>query len=155
MGSSLAVPTFWLRVPSPPREQSQQGPKGPAPNGASGAPGVPGPPGPVVPAGRALKRDLAAAEAEPWPDASGDRRLNSAPAAPLLKETEPPGAAGVGPAGRDPAARGALAGRVSQGGRRILSPSRHPAQVCAVGVGSIPVTVPGAVWDPGSVQGHT
>lgn len=91
VGTSLAVPTFRLRGLSPPREQSQQGPRGPAPNGARGAPGVPSPPGPVVPVGRALQRDLAAAEAEPWPVASGDRRLNSAPAAPLLKETEPAG----------------------------------------------------------------
>lgn len=112
------------------------------------------PPGPVVPAGRALERDLAAAEAEPWPDASGDRR----PAAEFgsgRAALKGDGAAGMGPAGQDPTPRGALAGRVSQGRLRIPSPPRNPAQVCAVGVGSIPVTVPGAVWDPGSVRGHT
>lgn len=141
MGTSLAVPTFGLRVPSPGRGQSA-GTQG---TSTQWCPlGVPGPPGPVVPAGRALEQDLAAAEAEPWPDASGDRRLYSAPAAPLLKETEPPGSGRDGTCG-DPAPWWGSQGSCP-----------HPAVLpCAVGVAPIPVTVPGALWGPGSVQGPT
>lgn len=125
MGTSLAVPTFWLRVPSPPREQSPQEPRGPAPNGASGASGVPGPPGPVVPAGRALKRDLAAAEAEPWPDASGDRRpaaeFGSGRAA--LKGDGAAGSCRGGTSGTGPGTSG------GPGGEGLSRPAQDPVPI--------------------------